>query len=272
MNTRTIVRSGMENMELNMTKVLNRVTTAGAIHVSRRVSRPVLFEAGAIGLGFLLIMLATTSVLSLSVRVPYTGGLDLSDGGSAPVVIGNLGFLALAYLIARMSTREIRSSLHDLEERMTRREVDLEPAAADLTAANSELANLSTTDFRAGARKRRSFDDDLDREWETGVESARSLALALAGVDAFKTINDGHGGDEFAVLVPKPAEAGIPPVLEDVRRQIERLTSAPAGSLSIGAGAVAYWPGSGLEPKRLVRLTDAQLCAAKRAGRNRAAD
>jgi diguanylate cyclase (GGDEF)-like protein len=269
--------------------------TADAAKLSECCS---LTEARAIGGGFLLLLLATASIVTFSDPIQEVTGINIS-GEEAAALVRDLALLALLSAIAWITTRQIRSGFAALEERISQREDNLKAAVTDLSVENSQLARLSTTDCLTGARNRRYFDDALDREWERSVQLGYSLALALVDIDRFKMINDvyGHaqgdecllqvagalqskmkhpgdivaryGGDEFAVLMPNASEAGIQSVLEDVRGHIERLTAEPAVGLSISAGAVACWPKPGLEPKRLVRLADEQLYAAKRAGRNR---
>lgn len=286
-----------------MSSIVMQGNTTDTTRAPKLTARSPLRDARSIGGGFLLLMLATAGMLTFWDPIQKAAGVDLSSGGliirEATLLFRDLGFLVVIYMIAWTTTRQVRSGLAALEERIGQRECNLRTAVTDLAEENTQLAQLSTTDFLTGARNRRYFDDALDREWQRSVQLGCSLALALVDVDRFKTINDvyGHsqgdecllqvaaalrgkmkhpgdvvaryGGDEFAVLMPNATEAGVQSAMEDVRGQIESLTSAPAVGLSISAGAVVCWPNSGLEPKRLVRLADERLYAAKRAGRNR---
>ncbi len=176
----------------------------------------------------------------------------------------------------------------------------LETKTRDLEAANVHLANaietlhrISTEDGLTGVSNRRHFDDTLAREWRRAMRSAAPLSVLMVDVDHFKAFNDEHGhqagdeilrnvahmlrdavhraadlvarygGEEFVVLLPETNEPDARALAESLRASI---AETPV-TVSIGVAT--------LVPERdrnaceeLVRIADAALYEAKRAGRN----
>lgn len=179
-------------------------------------------------------------------------------------------------------------------------QAQLEAKTQALEAANAHLANaietlhrISTQDGLTGVSNRRHFDDTLARECRRATRSRAPLSLLMVDVDHFKAFNDqyGHqagdeflrriahalrdsvhraadlvaryGGEEFGVLLPETNEADARLLAETVRESI----AATGVTVSIGVAT--------LIPERdqntceeLVRIADAALYDAKRAGRN----
>ncbi len=191
---------------------------------------------------------------------------------------------------------ELRRTLDDLEARVEQR-------TADLVAANAELQRLNTLDALTGIANRRSFDEALEREWQRGVRAGQPLSVLLVDIDHFKSFNDhyGHpagdhalrevagalhatprrpadvvaryGGEEFALVLPDTDEDGARAVAASVQAAIARLDlrrdDVPGQRrLTLSIGVASVLPRAGAAPADLVGRADAQLYAAKAAGRD----
>ena len=161
----------------------------------------------------------------------------------------------------------------------------------------AQVRATASTDALTGVANRRSFDQQLDREFSRAERRGTPLAVALLDVDHFKKLNDtyGHqtgdvalqrvaaavssavraedlvaryGGEEFVVIMPSTDSTDGQVVAERVRAAIEALLEEPRVTVSVG---VADYPVHASEAKAVVAAADAALYAAKRSGRNRVA-
>jgi len=155
------------------------------------------------------------------------------------------------------------------------------------------------TDELTGLPNRRMFDVALTGRLESLARYGWQFGLLVVDVDCFKEVNDEHGhafgdamlrgvsatlagtvrtgdvvarwgGDEFAVIVESPDEAGLAEMAERLRALAEssetRWGNVVAGvRISVG-GALARAADT---PETLFARADAALYAAKHAGRNR---
>jgi len=167
----------------------------------------------------------------------------------------------------------------------------------ELTALNTRLAQLATTDSLTGLPNRRTLDGFLRREYELRYE----LSVLLIDIDHFKGYNDsmGHqagdeclkrvaaviaeatenttalsaryGGEEFAIILPGVNEAEARTVAESVRLNVRALqipnSAASRGYLSVSIGISHRQPQT---PSEAVLLGEADLALyeAKRRGRD----
>jgi diguanylate cyclase (GGDEF)-like protein len=170
----------------------------------------------------------------------------------------------------------------------------------ELVHKNAQLAQLSTVDALTGLRTRRFLDDVLNVEFLRARRYRTPLALVMADLDHFKSINDscGHpggdsvlrelgalflglvrrtdvagryGGEEFLLIHPQSDAAGAAKMAERIREAVAKATfETPAGArrvtLSLG---VAEYDKRLTSAKELVAAADRALYVAKRAGRNR---
>jgi len=202
--------------------------------------------------------------------------------------------LALAFYLALRKYRRLTHLLADSNRHVLQQQ-------QALRAAYEELEKQSQTDMLTHLANRRHFDQALAREHGRCLRTGSPLSLLLIDVDHFKQVNDhyGHavgddylravakvlarsvtrsadlaaryGGEEFACLLPDTTMDDACVVAERIREGVSQLElpNVRAGTtrltLSIG---IATLSGGAAGARELVARADAQLYAAKRAGRN----
>ena len=148
---------------------------------------------------------------------------------------------------------------------------------------------LARRDALTGLYNRRELEERLSIEQSRCARAQRPISIAVIDLDHFKNVNDtrGHaagdvllrrvgvllseslrqhdvparyGGDEFVLLFPE----GTKVELAAVTTRIGRRAKEEGISLSIGG---ATWPDDGPDAQTLMAVADAQLYAAKAAGR-----
>ena len=166
---------------------------------------------------------------------------------------------------------------------------------------NELLRQRSRIDALTGIANRAAFDERLAGELERARRTQRPLALCMLDIDHFKKINDAHGhqvgdqmlqavaraiedsvrkmdiaarygGEEFAIIAPECDPAKAASLAERLREAVEKIgllagTQTLRVTTSVGVGFVR-WPGSGRTAGELIKVADARLYDAKRAGRN----
>ena len=167
------------------------------------------------------------------------------------------------------------------------------------------LAQHAQRDGLTGVANRRSFDQQLDKEWRRAQRNQTPLSLVMIDADHFKDINDrfGHlvgddclrgiaqcaasqlkrpgdllaryGGEEFVLLLPETHAEAARQLAEAIRGAVETAFVHPdakggAGpKLTVSLGYATLIPTMGDIPEALVSAADQNLYLAKRAGRNR---
>jgi diguanylate cyclase (GGDEF)-like protein len=176
-----------------------------------------------------------------------------------------------------------------------------------LREANAQIRILSITDPLVGTFNRRHLNDQLVHEVERARRYGRPLAVIMADLDHFKSINDQHGhqvgdevlrgfadltnrsirhasdwvarygGEEFVVVLPETDLAGAACTAEKIRNQ------CAAGPFRTVAGDVPLTASFGVaslgcesegrpaaaDAEALLREADAALYRSKHQGRNR---
>lgn len=170
-----------------------------------------------------------------------------------------------------------------------------------LRAELRESRKKELTDPLTGVKNRRGFNISIQKEIEKSYEETVPLSLILVDIDNFKKINDtfGHqigdevlkyvanliksrsaergstcriGGEEFAVILPGMAMRTAYEIAESIRQSIEqsRLMVTESGEW-LGVQTASFGIAELTEKDdaaRLISRADANLYAAKRAGRN----
>jgi len=167
-----------------------------------------------------------------------------------------------------------------------------------------ELLNLlserAQLDGLTGIGNRSCFDERITEELSHRDRTGADLCVALCDLDLFKQVNDtfGHaagdevirgiarlfkqllrkrdiacrvGGEEFAILLRDTNATRAIPVLERVRKQLERTRwpAHPEHLVTCSFGVCDHPVGDALKPEDWLKTADDALYAAKRSGRNR---
>lgn len=171
---------------------------------------------------------------------------------------------------------------------------------ARLIQVQEELRHEATHDRLTGLWNRGTVHDHLQREVSRARRTGDTLAVALADIDRFKTINDqfGHdigdqvlveaaarmravlrdtdgigryGGEEFLIVLSPCGEALARKVVDRVRQAVGTVLVGPDGrpvDVTLSAG-VACSSGAGADTTALISAADRGLYLAKAGGRNR---
>lgn len=165
------------------------------------------------------------------------------------------------------------------------------------------IERLSMLDALTNIPNRRSFNDQLNREWGRAVRNKTPISLLIIDVDKFKKYNDsyGHpqgdallqaisvvfeqslkrstdfvarwGGEEFTILLPETDLNGAKEIAEKIRANIENLVIPCADgsptSTTVSIGVNSESPVLGRPVAGFVSRADEALYAAKASGRNR---
>jgi diguanylate cyclase (GGDEF)-like protein len=166
------------------------------------------------------------------------------------------------------------------------------------------IEQLGMLDGLTGISNRRSFDIQLQSEWNRAVKEATELSLIMVDIDNFKIYNDtyGHpqgdiilqsiaqilkaetkyspnmvfryGGEEFSVILPTDGLAGAVHVAERIRQRVEEtkvrsIFSDTVTSVTISLGVASMKPSITDSIYFLIERADQKLYQAKHDGRNR---
>ncbi|MEJ2858388.1 MULTISPECIES: bifunctional diguanylate cyclase/phosphohydrolase [unclassified Saccharothrix] len=173
---------------------------------------------------------------------------------------------------------------------------------ARLAAMVADQRRLAITDALTGLHTRRFFVAQLPIEVERARRGGGSVAVFIADVDRFKSINDNHGhpagdrvlvevadrlrraaragdvvarygGEEFALLAPGVGPADLASIARRLRESVAGgpITASDTAALgvTVSVGAACY-PEHGGDPAAIIAAADRSLYAAKVAGRDRA--
>jgi diguanylate cyclase (GGDEF)-like protein/PAS domain S-box-containing protein len=165
------------------------------------------------------------------------------------------------------------------------------------------LRELSATDGLTLLANRRSFDEQLERQWHQATRHGEPVSLVMIDIDHFKSYNDlyGHGagdkclqqvatalaagvrregalvarygGEEFAVILPRTDAATAQEIAEGLRRRVEALGIAHSGAptssrITISVGISTRTPPQTHDFEDLMQSADDALYKAKEGGRN----
>ncbi|CCH31698.1 diguanylate cyclase [Actinosynnema sp. NPDC047251] len=173
---------------------------------------------------------------------------------------------------------------------------------ARLAVLVADQRRLAITDALTGLHTRRFFVAQLPIEVERARRAGGSVAVFIADVDRFKSINDGHGhpagdqalveiadrlrraaragdvvarygGEEFALLVPGASPAELAAIAQRLRDSVAgspiEVTDSVWLAATVSIGAACYPEHAG-DPAEVIAAADRSLYAAKVSGRDRA--
>lgn len=204
--------------------------------------------------------------------------------------------------VSKGSLRSTEEIENEVRERIAELSMAMHLESQAMAVQQEDLLRRAITDPLTGIGNRAAFDARLSQELQRSARSGAPLALLMIDVDKFKGLNDslGHlagdrvlqgvarvlddnlrkvdyvaryGGEEFAVIAPGTAEEGAILLAERLRAGVESLRvpwegKSVAATVSVGV-AVARDVVDESDGVKLIMAADAQLYAAKCAGRNR---
>jgi diguanylate cyclase (GGDEF)-like protein len=176
--------------------------------------------------------------------------------------------------------------------------------AAGLLKGRLELEELIFVDPTSQIHNRRYFDEQLSREIERSERTGDAMALLIADIDDFKTVNDtlGHaagdsvlrqvarilsdnarqvdivaryGGEEFGLILPNISRESALAVAERIRKTVEMHSfitgsqTRPTWDLTVSIGAALYPTDASTKMELVDRADRIALYEAKRRGKNR---
>ncbi len=173
-------------------------------------------------------------------------------------------------------------------------------SASRVLTLERRLSQLARTDPLTGLTSRRTFHEELDKEWKRAERLHLPLCCVMLDIDFFKRVNDNHGhqtgdavlravaellsdvsrgsdtvcrygGEEFCVMLPETSETDAAAWAERARRRLSEVT-IPVGNTTFritGSFGVAQRYDDTQTPAALIDLADQALLCAKRSGRDR---
>ena len=225
--------------------------------------------------------------------LPYVYVLLLTARSEKTDLLRGLELGVDDYLTKPVDSEELRARLQ-----VGQRILDLQES---LMKAQEELRFRATHDLLTGIPNRGVVLDALNREHSRQKREGGSFGIILLDLDHFKYVNDTHGhlcgdsvlkeasrrivegirpydtagrygGEEFLVVAPMSAEAGMLALAERIRVSIESLpvkTEAGLVGITVSSGVAVSRGDNPLEPHDLIHRADDALYLAKERGRNR---
>jgi integral membrane sensor domain MASE1 len=140
----------------------------------------------------MVVIMMATSGRGVHLNLPPR---DLVVQSQEFILIMSLMALGLSALLTQLRTKqhELESSNQRLDDLNRNLEGRVEERTAALKALNAQLEQLALTDALTGLLNRRAFLDLATREIAHSHRQHRPLAILLADLDHFKSVNDRYG-------------------------------------------------------------------------------
>lgn len=203
---------------------------------------------------------------------------------------------------------QVNDRLQEQFEERIRAEEQLKLAHDRLEETNAKLEELATIDGLTGIPNRRSFDQNLNSEWNRCLRQGLPISLAMLDIDFFKPYNDtlGHqsgdaclqkigeilnsskyarrpgdmaaryGGEEFGIILCDTDLRSAASIAESIRLDVlnaaipHPATRIPdTDKVTVSIGVASLLPSVGQSPDAIIHLADQALYDAKNLGRNR---
>jgi len=240
-----------------------------------------------------VVMNVAISVASFTPTVLFAAFIPRAQDGA--LILSEIGVGAAAIMLTvQLEARDRRVFLLQISGAISR---------AALAVHNRFLLAQAQTDGLTGVANRRCFDETFARAWREACETGGALGLVIIDIDHFKAFNDhyGHqggddclrlvagraslevrsgdlfaryGGEEFAAVLPGAKLDAAIAIAERIRASVLALNLPHLGVgegaiVTVSLGVAVMSPRTGDDPRGLIDAADANLYAAKRAGRNR---
>lgn len=233
--------------------------------------------------GFEVLSELKASDLTREIPVIFITGLDNSQDEEKGLRLGAVDYITKPFHNSIVKLR-VKTHLKIIEQMRT-------------------IERLGMIDALTNIPNRRSFDHQLNVEWNRSKRAGNPLSILMLDVDKFKHFNDnyGHahgdealktvakvtaqtlrrssdfvarwGGEEFAVLLPGTDLHGALDMAEQIRKNIECAPIPCANGLetkvTVSIGVSSGVPEAGAQIDEFVAKADKALYLAKEEGRNR---
>lgn len=210
------------------------------------------------------------------------------------------------YLREVVAKLRIHLRLREYEEKLIRKNQELEKYSAILLEFNAKLEELARRDELTQIWNRRAFNEQIAQLNNYSLRYARPYSILIIDLDHFKKYNDlyGHqagdfvlktvaesiektcrltdfvaryGGEEIMVLLPETGEEEAVKIAERIIDSVRKLNikhenNDNIGIITVSIGLATYLPGSQDDEEgweKLLKRADDALYRAKETGRNR---
>ncbi|MEN6325434.1 MAG: diguanylate cyclase [Syntrophomonas sp.] len=209
------------------------------------------------------------------------------------------------YLREVVAKIRIHLRLKEYEERLTRKNHELEKYSALLLEFNAKLEELARRDELTQIWNRRAFNEQIAQLHNYSLRYQRPYSIIIIDLDHFKKYNDlyGHqkgdyvlktvaesiektcrltdfvaryGGEEIMVLLPETGEEEAVKIAERIIKSVRELNikhelNDDLDVITVSVGLATYLPGSSNPEgwEKLLKRADEALYRAKETGRNR---
>lgn len=209
------------------------------------------------------------------------------------------------YLREVIAKIKIHLRLKEYEERLTRKNHELEKYSALLLEFNAKLEELARRDELTQIWNRRAFNEQIAQLHNYSLRYQRPYSIIIIDLDHFKKYNDlyGHqkgdyvlktvaesiektcrltdfvaryGGEEIMVLLPETGEEEAVKIAERIIKSVRELNikhelNDDLDVITVSVGLATYLPDSSNQEgwEKLLKRADEALYHAKETGRNR---